>query len=59
MENFEEWKKFVEKAAEETLRKLEGKKFRFTVEFSSQEVKEEALKLLRERFGNDLRVVEA
>ena len=58
VENFEEWKKFVEKAAAETLRELEKKKVSFTVEFPSQEMKEKALELLRKHFGNELKIVE-
>ena len=37
VENFEEWKSLVEKAAEETVEFLEKKKARITLEFSSPE----------------------
>ena len=56
--NFEEWKEFVEKAAAETIRKLGKKKIRFTLEVSSPELKEEAIKLLKEHFGEKLKIVE-
>ncbi len=58
VENFEEWKKFVERAAAETVKKLEKRKIRFTLEVSSPELKEEAIRLLKERFGESLKVVE-
>jgi len=59
VENFKEWKEFVETAAAETVKKLENRKIRFTLEVSSPELKEEALKLLKEHFGEKLKVVEA
>ncbi|WP_163329439.1 hypothetical protein GFV12_08495 (plasmid) [Desulfurobacterium thermolithotrophum] len=58
VENFEEWKEFVERAAAETIKKLEKRKIRFTLEVSSPELKEEAIRLLKERFGEKLKVVE-
>jgi len=56
VENFEEWKAFVERAATETVKWLESRKVRFIVEAPSPEVKEEVIKLLKERFGETLKV---
>ena len=56
VENFEEWKAFVERAAAETVKWLESRKVRFVVEAPSPEVKEEVIKLLKERFGEALKV---
>ncbi|WP_456342184.1 hypothetical protein [Thermovibrio sp.] len=60
VENFEEWKKALKEAARRSLKRLEGerKRFRFTVEAPSPEVKEEAVKLLKERFGEAVKVEE-
>jgi predicted DNA binding CopG/RHH family protein len=58
VENFNEWKELVERAAAETVKKLEKRKVRFTLEVSSPELKEEAIKVLKERFGEKLKVVE-
>ena len=58
VENFENWKELVEESAKGTLQNLEAKKkFRVTVEFSSTEMKEEAIKLLKEHFGEQFKVV--
>ena len=57
VENFEEWKALVEKAAEETLKEIEKKKSRITIEFSSPDLKEKAIELLREHFGEKLKIV--
>ncbi len=57
VENFEEWKNLVEKAAE-TVKELERKRVRFTLEVSSPELKEEVIKFLKERFGKSLKVIE-
>jgi single-stranded DNA-specific DHH superfamily exonuclease len=60
VENFEEWKRALEEAARRTLERLDRKKkrLRFTVEAPSPEVKEEAIKLLKERFGEAVKVEE-
>ena len=47
VENMEYWKKVVEKAAENTLRK----KKMLVLEFESQEDKEKAISILRENLG--------
>jgi len=57
VENFEECKSLVEKAAEETVEFLERKKARITLEFSSPEQAKKAVELLKEHFGEELRVV--
>ncbi len=58
VENFEDWKELVEESAKRTLQNLEIKKgFRVTVEFSSTEIKEKAIKLLKEHFGEQFKVV--
>jgi RNase P/RNase MRP subunit p30 len=58
VENFEEWKKALEESAHRTLEKLGRKRVRFTLEVQSSELKEEAIRLLKERFGEKLKVVE-
>ena len=55
VENFEEWKTALEEAARRTLEKSE--KARITLEFSSPEQAEKAVELLKEHFGEELRVV--
>ncbi len=58
VENFEEWKALIERAAEEKLKELKGmKKNRVMLEFSSPDLKEKAIKLLKEQFGEGLKVV--
>jgi len=57
VENFPEWKTLVEKAAGETVRALEKKKLRVTLEFTSAEQKEKAIQLLKSRFGEELKIV--
>jgi len=57
VENFPEWKILVEKAAGETVRALEKKKLRVTLEFTSAEQKEKAIQLLKSRFGEELKIV--
>jgi len=57
VENFSEWKTFVEKAAGETIRALEKKNLRVTLEFASIEQKEQAIRLLKNHFGGKLRIV--
>ena len=54
VENQENWKKLLQKTAENTLQK---RKIHFTLEVSSPEVQKEVLKLLKERFGEKLKVV--
>jgi len=57
VENFFEWKTLVEKAAGETIRALEKKNLRITLEFASIEQKEQAIRLLKNHFGGELRIV--
>ena len=57
VENFPEWKALVEKAAGETIRALEKKNLRITLEFASVEQKEQAIRLLKNHFGGELRIV--
>jgi len=54
VENVEYWKKVIEKAAENTLRK----KKTLVLEFESQEDKEKAISILRENLGKGFEVVE-
>ncbi len=56
VENFEGWEAFVEKAAAETVKWLESKKVRIVVEAQSPEVKEKAVRLLKEQFGDAVKV---
>ena len=53
VENVEYWKKVVEKAAENTLRK----KKMLVLEFESQEDRERAISILKENFGKSFEVV--
>ena len=53
VENMEYWKKVMEKAAENTLRK----KKMLVLEFESQEDRERAISILRENFGKSFEVV--
>jgi len=53
VENVEYWKKVVEKAAENTLRK----KKTLILEFKNQEDKEKAINILRENLGKGFEVV--
>jgi len=53
VENVEYWKKVVEKAAENTLRK----KKTLILEFKNQEDKEKAINILRENLGKEFEVV--
>jgi len=53
VENMEYWKKVVEKAAENTLRK----KKMLVLEFESQEDRERAISILKENFGKSFEVV--
>ncbi len=55
VENVEYWKKVIEKAAENTLKK----KKMLVLEFESQEDKEKAISILRENFGKGFEVVES
>jgi len=57
VKNFDEWKALVERAAEETVKVLEKKKVRITLEFSSPEQAKKAVELLKEHFGEELKVV--
>ena len=57
VENFEEWKKLVKRAATDTVNELEKKKIRLTLEVSSPALKEEVIRFLKERFGKNLKVV--
>ena len=59
VKNFDEWKKALEEAARRTLEKLEKKKVRITIELEKPEEKDRLLKLLKEQFGEGLKVVEA
>ena len=54
VENVEYWKKVVEKAAENTLKK----KKMLVLEFDNQEDKEKAISVLRENFGKGFEIVE-
>ncbi len=54
VENVEYWKKVVERAAENTLRK----KKTLVLEFENQEDKEKAINILKENFGKGFEVVE-
>ena len=54
VENVEYWKKVVEKAAENTLRK----KKMLVLEFESQEDKEKAISILRENLGKGFEVLD-
>ncbi len=57
VDNFDEWKTLLERAAEEKLKELEKEKTRVMLEFSSPDLKEKAIKLLKEQFGEGLKVV--
>jgi single-stranded DNA-specific DHH superfamily exonuclease len=59
VKNFDEWKKALEEAARRTLEKLEKQKVRITIELEKPEEKDRLLKLLKEQFGEGLKVVEA
>ena len=54
VENVEYWKKVVEKAAENTLRK----KKMLVLEFESQEDRERAISILRENLGKGFEVLD-
>ena len=53
--NVEHWKKVIERAAENTLRK----KKTLVLEFENQEDKEKAINILKENFGKGFEVVES
>ena len=53
-ENQEDLKKLLQETAERTLQK---RKIYFTLEVSSPEIQKEVLKLLKERFGEKLKIV--
>ncbi len=57
VDNFDEWKALIERAAEEKFKELEKEKTRVMLEFSSPDLKEKAIKLLKEQFGEGLKVV--
>ncbi|SMO57735.1 hypothetical protein SAMN06269117_11222 [Balnearium lithotrophicum] len=60
IENFDEVKRALERAAKKKLKELEEKKLStVTIEFSSPELKEKAIQLLKEHFGKNLKVMEA
>ncbi len=59
VENFEEWKKALEEAARRTLEKLEKGKIRITIELEKPEEKERLLRLLKEQFGESLKILGA
>lgn len=54
VEDLEAWKEALQEAASRTLKELETA---VTLKFPSKEAKEEALRILRERFGSDLEVL--
>ena len=53
-ENQEDLKKLLQETAERTLQK---RKIYFTLEVSSPEIQKEVLRLLKERFGEKLKIV--
>ena len=57
VDNFDEWKALIERTAEKKLKELEKEKTRVMLEFSSPDLKEKAIKLLKEQFGEGLKVV--
>ena len=52
VENFEEWKKALEEAAERTLKKRE-----LTLRFATLDLKRKALEILKEHLGESFKVV--
>jgi len=54
VENLEAWKEALKEAASHTLKEMERA---VTLKFPSREAKEEALRILRERFGEDLEIL--
>lgn len=58
VKNFGEWKKALEEAAHKTLEKGKKKKIRIVIELEKPEEKDRLLKVLKEQFEEDLRVVE-
>ena len=59
VKNFDEWKKTLQEAARRTLEKFEKEKVRITIELEKPEEKDRLLKLLKEQFGESLKVIEA
>ena len=49
------WKELIVRAAENTVRKRK----RLTLEFKSEEAREKAIKLLKEKLGEEFRVVQS
>ena len=57
VENFEEWRKRLQKMARETKRVLMKKEL--ILEFESPETKEKALEILKEHLGESFRIIGA
>ncbi len=58
VEDFNKWKILVEETAKNSIKKLgTERRFQITVEFTSPELKEEAIKLLKKHFGEQFKVV--
>ena len=55
VENLEKWKEVLKEAAARTLEKK--KRIRLTVELPSPELRDEVIRVLRNRFGKDLKIV--
>lgn len=55
VDDLDGWKEALQKAA---CRALEEKKIRLTIEMSSQETKDEIVKLLKDHFGKKVKVLE-
>ena len=59
VDNFDKWKEALQKAACRTVDKLRReKRIRLTIGMASPETKEEVIKLLRNRFGEEVKVLD-
>ena len=59
VDNFDKWKEALQKAACRTVDKLRReKRIRLTIEISSPETKDEVIKLLKDRFGKEVKVLD-
>ena len=56
LENLEKWKKSLKEAAHRSLGETKKQKLRLTVEMSSSDLRDEVIKLLKDKFGGRLKV---